>query len=146
MAGSLQGDLSSSDLNHPFLFEGENFKRWKQKMLFFLTLKKVATACTSTEQKISDSNPFEEKVKTHIAWTETNFICKNLILNGLTNELYDYYSVMSTAKEVWDALQKKYDIEEAGSKKYAESRYLRYQITNDRSVEGSIVCDLKDNT
>ncbi|TYK03152.1 hypothetical protein E5676_scaffold11G00280 [Cucumis melo var. makuwa] len=54
-------------------------------------------------------------------WTETDFICKNLILNGLTDELYDYYSTMTTAKEVWDALQKKYDTEEVGLKKYTIS-------------------------
>lgn len=57
-------------------------------------------------------------------------------MNELTNEFYDYYSTMSTAKEVWDALQKnQYDIEEAGSKKYAVRRYLRYQMTDDRYVE-----------
>lgn len=53
-------------------------------------------------------------------------------MNGLTNELYDYYSAMSIAKEVWDALQKKYDTKEVGSKKYAVNQYLRYQMTNDR--------------
>ena len=42
---------------------------------------------------------------------------------------------MSTVKEVWDALHKKYDIKEARSKKYVVSRYLRYQMTNDRYVE-----------
>ena len=42
---------------------------------------------------------------------------------------------MSTAEEVWDALQKKYDIEEAGLKNYEVSRYLRYQMIDDRSME-----------
>ncbi|KAA0060458.1 uncharacterized protein E5676_scaffold119G00440 [Cucumis melo var. makuwa] len=135
MAGQIQSDLMSSDLNRLFRFEGAHFKRWKQKLLFFLTLKKVATACTTEKPKVSEKDPTEEQLKNLATWTETDFICKNLILNGLTDELYDYYSTMTTAKEVWDALQKKYDTEEAGSKKYAVSRYLRYQMTDDKSVE-----------
>ena len=59
-------------------------------------------------------------MKEFTMWTQTDFICKNLILNGLTDELYDYYSTMAIAKEVWDALQKKYDTEKA-SKKYVVS-------------------------
>ncbi|TYJ98000.1 hypothetical protein E5676_scaffold487G00230 [Cucumis melo var. makuwa] len=131
----MAGHLMSSDLNRPFRFEGAHFKRWKQKMLFFLTLKKVATACTIEKPKVSEKDPTKEQLKNLTTWTETDFICKNLILNGLTDELYDYYSTMTTAKQVWEALQKKYDTEEAGSKKYAVSRYLRYQMTDDRSVE-----------
>ncbi|KAL0558630.1 hypothetical protein IC582_003207 [Cucumis melo] len=43
---------------------------------------------------------------------------------------------MSTAKEVWD--QKKYDIEEDKSKKYAVSRYLHYRMTDNRFVEAQL--------
>ncbi|KAA0053488.1 uncharacterized protein E5676_scaffold522G00020 [Cucumis melo var. makuwa] len=75
-------------------------------MLCFLTLKKVATACTTKKSKVLEKNPTEEQLKNLATWTETDFICKNLILNGLTDELYDYYSTMTTAKEVWDALPK----------------------------------------
>ncbi|TYK09542.1 uncharacterized protein E5676_scaffold757G00230 [Cucumis melo var. makuwa] len=106
MAGQFQFDLMSSSLNRPFRFEGAHFKRWKQKM-FFLTLKKVATTCTTEKSKVSEKDPTEEQLKNLDIWIETDFICKNLILNGLTDELYDYYSTMTTAKEVWDVLQKK---------------------------------------
>ncbi|KAA0059670.1 putative Polyprotein [Cucumis melo var. makuwa] len=135
MAGQFQSDLMSFNLNCPFRFKGAHFKRWKQKMLFFLTLKKVATACTIEKPKVSEKDPTKEQLTSLATWTETDFICKNLILNGLTDELYDYYSTMATAKEVWDVLQNKYDIEETGSKKYVVSRYLRYQMTDDKSVE-----------
>ncbi|KAA0034946.1 uncharacterized protein E5676_scaffold1199G00090 [Cucumis melo var. makuwa] len=69
-------------------------------MLFFLTLKKVATACTTEKPKVLEKDPTEEQLKNLATWTKTDFICKNLILNGLIDELYDYYSTMTTAKEV----------------------------------------------
>lgn len=50
-------------------------------------------------------------------WSEKDFTCKNYILNGLADDLYDYYAGMETIKDVWDALQKKYHTEEAGAKK-----------------------------
>ncbi|KAA0051175.1 putative serine/threonine-protein kinase MARK-A [Cucumis melo var. makuwa] len=50
-------------------------------------------------------------------------------------EIPDTFHTIATAKEVWDVLEKKYDTEEVRSKKYAVSLYLRYQMTNDKSVE-----------
>lgn len=61
-------------------------------------------------------------------------MCKNYIMNALTDELYDYYSTFDTAKELWDALQKKYDTEEVGTKKYAVSRYLKFSMIDEKSV------------
>ena len=104
MVGSLQGDLMSFGLNCPFRFEGAHFKRWKQNMLFFLTLKKVTTTCSIKKPEVQKTNPQEEQINSLTAWTETDIICKKLILNELINELYNYYNILSTAKEVWDTL------------------------------------------
>jgi hypothetical protein len=68
-------------------------------------------------------------------WKENDYLCKNFILNGLNDELYDYYSRHENAKQVWDALEKKYDTEKAGAKKYAVSRYLKFQMNDEKSVE-----------
>lgn len=90
MVKQFQGDLMSSNFNQPFHFEGAQFKRWKQKMLFFLILKKVDVACTNEKQEVPKTNPMEEQINNLTAWTETDFISKNLILTGLIEELYDY--------------------------------------------------------
>ncbi|XP_050211805.1 uncharacterized protein LOC126661963 [Mercurialis annua] len=64
-----------------------------------------------------------------------DYLCKNFILNALSDDLYDYYNDGKIAKETWEALQKKYDTKEAGTKKYAVSRYLKYQMSDEKSVE-----------
>jgi len=119
----------SGDLNKPFRFEGAHFKRWKQKMQFFLTVKKVHSVLSLRKPIIPDNADeaqiayMNSEIET---WTENDFMCKNYILNGLSDNLYDYYNMENSAKDLWDALQKKYDTEEAGAKKYAVSRYLKF--------------------
>ncbi|XP_021732277.1 uncharacterized protein LOC110699091 [Chenopodium quinoa] len=101
-------------------------------------VKKVNSALIAPRPFIPDNAPEDElaylnsEIETS---NETDFVCKNYILNGLSDNLYDYYNMENTAKDLWDALQKKYDTEEAGAKKYAVSRYLKFQMTDDKSVE-----------
>lgn len=45
------------------------------------------------------------------------------------------YSFDKSTKEIWNALQKKCDIEEVGTKKYAVNQYQKYQIIDDKSIK-----------
>ncbi|TYK11231.1 uncharacterized protein E5676_scaffold227G00790 [Cucumis melo var. makuwa] len=103
----------------------------------------ISTDHSASKEYISEvivptQNPTEEEIWNHVAWTKSDFIYKNLILNGLTDELYDHYSTMSTLKEVWDAFQMKYDIEETGSNKYVDFKNTLRHKTKEVSLESLI--------
>ncbi|GAU27591.1 hypothetical protein TSUD_271320 [Trifolium subterraneum] len=166
------GSSSVGATERPFKFEGNHFKRWQQKMFFFLTLKKCAyvlkdpisvvpdvptdASASGTKeqpvntngQTVSAAEPDKGKAtaeqlkekalqieKERQLWIDNDYVCKNYIINGLEDDLYDYYRTYDTASDVWEALSKKYDTEEAGAKKYAVSKYLKYQMVDERSVE-----------
>ncbi|GAU45981.1 hypothetical protein TSUD_401210 [Trifolium subterraneum] len=166
------GSSSVGATERPFKFEGNHFKRWQQKMFFFLTLKKCAyvlkepipvvpdvpadaSASVTKEQPVNTNGQtgsaaepdkgkataeqLKEKAlqieKERQLWIDNDYVCKNYIINGLEDDLYDYYRTYETVSDVWEALSKKYDTEEAGPKKYVLSRYLNYQMVDERSVD-----------
>ena len=93
-------DYESSDLNLPFRFESVQFKRWRQKkMLFYLTTKNITTIIT-TEKSVLPEDSIAEQTVALSKWTEDDFLCKNYILNGLSDNLYDYYANFNSAKDV----------------------------------------------
>ena len=101
--------------------------------MFSLTMRKVAYVLNTDIPVIPEDAEKEVKDKMTMElalWNENDYLCKNFILNGLADDLHDY-SPYKSAKLVWLALEEKYDTKEAGTKKYAVSRYLKYQMTYD---------------
>ncbi|CAL5345602.1 unnamed protein product [Camellia sinensis] len=61
-------------------------------------------------------------------------MCRNYILNGLDNMLYNVYSPLKTAKELWDSLEKKYKTEDAGTKKFVVGKFLDFVMVDSQTV------------
>ncbi|KAM1167447.1 hypothetical protein ACFX19_030003 [Malus domestica] len=115
----------------PEKFNGTDFKRWQQKMLFYLTTLNLAKFLT---EDAPVSGTTAEEVAAVDAWNHSDFLCKNYILNALDNALYNVYSPIKNAKALWNSLDKKYKTEDAGMKKFVVGRFLDYKMIDSKKV------------
>ncbi|KAL2542570.1 zinc knuckle (CCHC-type) family protein [Abeliophyllum distichum] len=75
-----------------------------------------------------------QAVSTVEAWKHSDFLCRNYIMNGLTYSLYNVYSTMKTAKELWESLDQKYKTEDAEAKKFIVGCFLDYKMVDSKTV------------
>ena len=102
----------------PEKFSGLNFKRWQQKMLFYLTTLNLVRFLTEDAPKLKEGETDVQLVSALQAWNHSDFLCRNYIMNCLSDSLYNVYSVIKTSKILYDSLDKKYRTEDAGTKKF----------------------------
>ena len=68
------------------------------------------------------------------AWKHSDFLCRNYVINELHDSLYNVYCAIKTAKELWESLDRKYKIEDAGAKKFVVGRFLDFKMVDSRTV------------
>ncbi|KAL0335808.1 UNVERIFIED_CONTAM: Retrovirus-related Pol polyprotein from transposon TNT 1-94 [Sesamum radiatum] len=101
-------------------------------MKIWLTMKGLLTVIQVTRPEPTDTDPKTAEIA---QWTERDQIGRGAILSALSNTLFDVYCSDSyTAKSLWDELDRKYNTEEQGLEKYSVSKFMRYQMVEDRSV------------
>ena len=90
-------------MNHaerPEKFDGSNFKRWQQKMQFYLTTLNLVRFLTEDAPQLKEGDNDIQVVSAVDAWKHSDFLCRNYVMNGLTDSLYNVYSTKKTAKEL----------------------------------------------
>ncbi|KAK3016529.1 hypothetical protein RJ639_006852 [Escallonia herrerae] len=102
-------------------------------MLFYLTTLNLARFLQEDAPDLGE-NPDRQTVAAVDAWKHSDFLCKNYILNGLDNALYNVYSPMVNAKALWESLEKKYKTEDAGSKKFVVGKFLDFKMVDSKTV------------
>ncbi|XXG85522.1 hypothetical protein AAC387_Pa11g0584 [Persea americana] len=79
-------------VNHgekPEKFNSTEFKRWQQKMLFYLTTLNLARLLREKAPTLKEGETDKQVVAAVEAWKHADFLCRNYILNGPDNTLYN---------------------------------------------------------
>ena len=100
----------------PEKFTGLNFKTRQQKMLFYLTTLNLARFLKEDPSTVREDEVDIQTFNAVEAWKHSDFLCRNYVLNGLSNKLYNVYSSKKTAKELWESLNHKYKSKDAGAR------------------------------
>ncbi|XP_070026559.1 uncharacterized protein [Nicotiana sylvestris] len=117
---------------------GTDFKRWQQKMFFYLTTLSLQKFIKENVSVLSDETPETVCFLVIKAWKHSDFLCKNYILKGLEDALYNVYS--GVERELWIALEKKYKTEDAGLKKFVAAKFLDYIMVDSKNfIEGLVI-------
>ena len=115
-------------------FNGTEFKRWQQKILFYLTTLNLAKFLYENAPNLKENQMDRQVVAAMEAWKHADFLCKNYILNGLDNTQYNVYSSIKTSKELWDSLEKKYKTIDTGTKKFIVGKLLDYKMVDSKTM------------
>ena len=115
-------------------FEGVDFRRWQKKMHFLLSSMSVIYVLTTPIPEDHGDDATMEQVRRRAKWDNDDYVCRGLILNGMTDSLFDIYQNVESAKELWDSLEAKYMAEDASSKKFLVSNFTNYKMTDSRPV------------
>ncbi|WKA11227.1 hypothetical protein VitviT2T_028751 [Vitis vinifera] len=130
--------ISVSPGEKPEKFSGLNFKRWQQKMLFYLTTLNLTRFLTEDAPKLKEDEHDIQVISAIDAWKHSDFLCRNYVMNGLADSLYNVYSDKKTAKELWESLDQKYKTEDAGAKKFVMGRFLDYKMVDSKTVVSQV--------
>ena len=104
------------------------------KDTFYLTTLNLAKFLYEDATTLNENESDRQVVAAIDAWKFADFLCKNYILNGLDNTLYNVYSQIKTTRELWDSLDKNYKTKDAGTKKFIVSRFLDYKMLDSKIV------------
>ncbi|KZV54615.1 hypothetical protein F511_02649 [Dorcoceras hygrometricum] len=107
-------------------------------MLFYLTTLNLVRFLREDAPIVAKNVTDKDKRATFEAWGHGDFLCLNYVLNGLDNSLYNVYSPMTTAKLLWESLEKKYKTEGAGLKKFIVGKFLDYKMVDSKYVMSQV--------
>ncbi|GJX18499.1 putative disease resistance RPP13-like protein 1 [Tanacetum coccineum] len=90
--------------------------------------------CGSLKSGVIVEDATVEAIRIRAKWENDDYICRGHILNGMSDSLFDVYTNVELAKELWDSLESKYMAEDSSSKKFLVSNFNNYKMVDSRPV------------
>ncbi|GJS59835.1 zinc finger, CCHC-type containing protein [Tanacetum coccineum] len=111
-------------------FEGVDFRRWQKKMHFLLSSISVVYVLTTPIPEDGGDDATVEQIRKRAKWDNDDYVCRGLILNGMSDPLFDIYHNVESFKELWDSLEAKYMAGNASSKKFLHTlKHKKEELT-----------------
>nr|GFA54165.1 zinc finger, CCHC-type [Tanacetum cinerariifolium] len=108
-------------------FKGVNFRRWKKKMHFLLSSMSAVYVLTTPILDDGDDATVDQ-LRKRAKWDNDDYVCRGLILNGMSDFLFDIYQNIKSSKELWDSLEAKYMADDASNFKHT-LKHLKEELT-----------------
>ncbi|KAK1683926.1 hypothetical protein QYE76_044774 [Lolium multiflorum] len=107
----------------PPLFDGMHYKRWRTKAVLWFT----NLGCFSaTDARPEGPLSAEEQEK----FEKVDAMFKAALFNILGDNIVDPYMAFDHGKDVWDALEAKFGVSDAGTELYVMEQYYDYKMTD----------------
>ena len=113
-------------------FDGNHYKQWSERMLFYLEAIRVNYVLFD-DYVPADMAELASSTYVLIYEKDNRIYCGH-ILHYLSNSLFDIYFSYKSAKEIQEALKKKYSTEDAGTEKYVVGGFLDYKMNDDKLI------------
>ena len=91
-------------------FDGSNYKRWQERLILWLTISRLI--------HVKEGKPEQFTPEEGSAFDEADSLFRGCIISVRAENLVDSYVLLSTGKELWDALEAQYGVSDAGSELY----------------------------
>nr|XP_043623130.1 uncharacterized protein LOC122594907 [Erigeron canadensis] len=103
-------------------------------MHFLLTTMKVVYVLSTPCPEDGDDATVDQ-IRKRSKWENDDYIARGLILNGMSDALFDIYQNHAFAKGLWDSLETKYMSEDASS------QFTQHKMNMDETIQVSSIID-----
>ncbi|GKF84566.1 hypothetical protein Tco_0249464, partial [Tanacetum coccineum] len=82
-----------------------------------------------------------EAIRIRAKWENNDYICWGHILNGISDSLFDVYTNIESAKELWDSLESKPVMKQYNELLRILGQYIQHGLKMDESISASSIID-----